>query len=352
MKLHVFNPEHDLALASGIANFTSPYAGRALRTDLGYLPALWADDGDAVLVENEAEAQRCYRRFVGYSKIARREVMFVTKKDLSSLPLTGVEPWGWDLALRSQLLRYGVREALLPTSDEIADIRQLSHRRYAAEVLDEIDVLGTVGEACYCTSADEIEEKLHLHRNTVLKAPWSSSGRGIRFVQGEPTASLRGWMQNVIRIQGGIMVEPCYEKVKDFAMEFCSDGKGTVSYLGLSLFHTVNGAYAGNILATEEVKREMLSRYVSMETFMQVQERIKVLTGALYKGRYRGSFGIDMMVVKGDGGSHLLHPCVEINLRRTMGMVAHYLTSPDPAVRRLMLISLEGRYKIRTRKLC
>ena len=352
MKLHVFNPEHDLALASGIANFTAPHAGRALRADLGFIPALWADDGDAILVENQAEAQRKYHRLIGVAKKERRDVQFVTKHDLQKLSLTGVEPWGWDLALRSQLLRYGVDEGLLPTVDGIGIIRELSHRRYAAMLLDETDVLGTVGEACCCSSADEIEEKLQLNPCTVLKAPWSSSGRGVRFVESELTPSLRGWMTNIIRTQGGVMVEPYYPKVKDFAMEFYSDGQGNVSYLGLSLFHTVNGAYTGNILAHEEVKREMIIRYVSTDTLQQVQERIKVLTGAMYKGRYKGPFGIDMMVVKGEETErNLLHPCVEINLRRTMGMVAHYLTSPDPTVRRLMRVTLEGRYKLRTRKL-
>ena len=50
-KLHIFNPEHDIALASNLTNFTAPHAGRQLRADLGFLPALWADEGDYVWVE-------------------------------------------------------------------------------------------------------------------------------------------------------------------------------------------------------------------------------------------------------------------------------------------------------------
>ena len=50
--LHIFNPEHDIALASNLANFTAPHAGRELRADLGYLPVLWAEEGDMVLVDN------------------------------------------------------------------------------------------------------------------------------------------------------------------------------------------------------------------------------------------------------------------------------------------------------------
>ena len=54
MTLHVFNPEHDIALAYDNKYFTAPHAGRQLRHDLDYLPALWAEDGDLVLVENVA----------------------------------------------------------------------------------------------------------------------------------------------------------------------------------------------------------------------------------------------------------------------------------------------------------
>ena len=56
MILHIFNPEHDLALASNLSNFTAPHAGRQLRQDLGWLPALWAGEKDFVLVENVKNA--------------------------------------------------------------------------------------------------------------------------------------------------------------------------------------------------------------------------------------------------------------------------------------------------------
>ena len=48
--LHIFNPEHDIALAANLSNFTSPHAGRQLRADIGFLPAIWAGEGDVVLV--------------------------------------------------------------------------------------------------------------------------------------------------------------------------------------------------------------------------------------------------------------------------------------------------------------
>ena len=60
--LHIFNPGHDLALAADIDNFTPPHAARALRASLDYLPALWAKDGDVVLVGDVAHARRAFTR--------------------------------------------------------------------------------------------------------------------------------------------------------------------------------------------------------------------------------------------------------------------------------------------------
>ena len=117
------------------------------------------------------------------------------------------------------------------------------------------------------------------------------------------------------------MVEPYYNKVMDFGMEFESDGEGHVSYLGLSLFHTTNGAYTGNLIAIEEDKRKVISSYISDKLGDCVKNKICDCLGEVFCGKYKGPFGVDMMVVA-DNNGFLLHPCVEINLRRTMGHVA------------------------------
>ena len=351
MNLHVFNPEHDLALAAHLSNFTAPHAGRALRADLGFLPACWADEGDAVLVEDKQVALQRFRRLSASTRKHFATPFFVTKTDLRSFQFDRIEPWGWDLAIRTQLLRCGVEERLMPTTDEIDKIRMLSHRSFSAKVLSEINILGTTGDAVLCTKTDEIAEKAVKHRQLVLKAPWSSSGRGIRFVSGgEMNTSLYGWIRNMLRTQGGIMAEPYYNKVRDFGMEFNVDSEGHVNYLGLSLFHTANGAYTGNILATEDVKMEMLGRYVSESQLAAVKESLVFATERLLAGRYHGPFGVDMMVVK-ENGEILIHPCVEINIRRTMGHAALSLSSTDASIKRVMRITLEGHYKMRTRKI-
>ena len=350
-KLHIFNPEHDIALASNLTNFTAPHAGRQLRADLGFLPALWADEGDYVLVEDADYAALAYRRA---TKGRKCRVEWVTKSQLSSLPLLSVSPWGWDAALRHQLLRYGVDASLLPSEQQVAEIRQLSHRQTAALLLPSLRIGGTVGEAVFCQSVEAVEQQLSLHPRLVLKAPWSSSGRGLRFINGQLSEYHLGWLRNLLTSQGGVMAEPYYDKVKDFGMEFITDADGTIRYEGLSLFHTVNGAYVGNILATESAKLEMISRYISVDLLNIIKQRI---ISSLRLGTYQGPFGIDMMIVRNNpqlstkSSQLLLHPCVEINLRRTMGHVALSLSPADDDIRKVMRIDYTDNYKLKIRKL-
>ena len=80
MKLHIFNPEHDLALASNLRQFTAPHAGRQLRSDLSFIPALWADEGDLVLVDDIDNA-RDKVRHLGGDLVDKVE--FITKVQLA-----------------------------------------------------------------------------------------------------------------------------------------------------------------------------------------------------------------------------------------------------------------------------
>ena len=344
MKLLVFNPEHDLALAANLSNFTAPHAGRQLRADLGFIPAIWAAADDCVLVENVEDAERRFLR------LTRRPFgRFIAKDLLCKLQFSAVDVWGWDLAIRAYLLRWGVEAVVMPTVTQIDAIRQLSHRRHAMQLLESLQMPGTIGCASETDQMDIIADRLHRGEHLVVKAPWSSSGRGVRFMEGDMNIYDKGWVRHVIEKQGSVMVEPYYNKVKDFGMEFVSDGKGLVSYVGLSLFQTSNGAYTGNILASEDEKEHMISRYISVDLLKAIRQKTCTMMGLLLKDRYAGAFGIDMMVVRrDDGDGFLLHPCVEINLRRTMGHVAISLTEHCSGLPKLMRIEYNSNvYKIR-----
>ncbi len=319
MTLHIFNPDHDLALAANLSNYTPPRAGRQLRHDLSWLPSIWAQPGDVVFSDAEAASPSWVSRIAD--------------------TVTAIEPWGWNKALKTQLLRLGFSASLMPTDSQLETIRQYSHRRTAARLLSQLQMEGTTGLAVECHTLDEMEHFLHHEGSMVLKAPWSSSGRGVHFVQGTADWSRHlSWARNILAAQGSVMAEPWHDKVLDFAMEFHVDEIGHIRYDGLSLFHTKKGAYTGNLIAPESDKRSLISRYVPVSLLDSIQERIQ---SYLHLPDYSGCFGVDMMVVRlpqsssaatpTSSSSYAVVPCVEINVRRTMGHVALALTSRQPA---------------------
>lgn len=393
LRLHIFNPEHDIALAHGSPLFTSPRAGRQLRADLGFLPALWAGEESVVWTDQPQKAWQAVRRL----GLDVPPGLFVDTPSLRRLArqVEAVDPWGWDAALCHQLQRLGVNPRILPTAEELEEVRALSHRRTAKELLDSIqhtsltdntigdsikekeEVIETTskavelrGEAIELTGetieptgksieltgeAIEVKDEAALLQQlarwpeAVLKAPWSSSGRGVRMVSAPVHSSVLQWALGVMRRQGSLMVEPLYHKVADFGMEFSANAEG-FTYLGLSLFDTSGTAYTGNVLATEEEKRTKLARYLSPTQIDSLRQLVLNCLEAISPRFRLGPFGIDMMIVRTEDGKVRVHPCVEINFRRTMGHVAIALQQRITTPFEAMAVTFEdGHYHLRRR---
>lgn len=353
MTLHIFNPDHELALASDLDNFTPPRAARRLHADLGFLPALWAEDGDAVLVDDIDYAVGVYKRVANrMGRFGRKasNVDFVTPSMLHSLDIDNVDPWGWNTTLRNYLIRHGINKSIMPSLETLSDIRLLSHRLTSSQLLSMTKADGMIGEMTKCETLDEVALCASQYGKAVIKAPWSCSGRGVRFVDTDSlsNSNMQGWLKNMLANQGCLMVEPYYNKVKDFGMEFRCLADGRVEYLGLSLFKTLNGAYTGNILATEQAKEEMISRYVDKALLDIIKSRISNASAKIFDGKYVGNFGVDMMIVgRDDKNGFLVHPCVEINLRRTMGHVALGISPDDDEIQKVMRISIGMNYVLK-----
>lgn len=337
-------------------NVTPPKTVRQFRSGMEYLPALWAAAGDTVAVGDKPRAQAAMERLRAALAAAGcrvpGRVEFAALEELAGRAFAQVDVWGWDKAVAAAIDRAGIACSTLPGADRLDAVRMLSHRKTAAGVLAGLGGDGLAGEAFFCRTEAEVAALARRYGRTVIKAPWSCSGRGVRFAAGGVGESLSGWIKNMLKSQGGVTVEPYYNKVTDFGMEFRSDGNGRVEYLGLSLFVTRHGAYAGNLLATEARKRETLERYVPGSLLDSVRERLCDSLGRLYRGCYAGLLGVDMMVVEGaDGRSFALHPCVEINLRRTMGHVALALSPEDDDTAATMEIETNNNYQLNIKSL-
>ncbi len=353
MTLYIFNPEHDIALTHNLSRFTPPRAARRLRRDLGFLPALWAEEDSVVLVDDVKHSIKAMEQ-IGFQPNAQ----FVSHGELKQLLFHDspsslrLEPWGWDAAVVDELGRCGVDLALLPSPFAVDALRDMSHRSWAAShLLPHLRALSEriVGEACAATSTNEVLAMLERQGKLVLKQPWSSSGRGVRMVEWQTVAhnaglrqQLESWVNKCVCGQGCVMMEPLYNKVEDFGMEFRSDGRGHVDYCGLSLFQAERGNYVGNMLAAEYDKVARLTQLgVPCHLLDAVRKEIAcIMAGELY-GLYCGPFGIDMMVVEGADGIGL-HACVELNLRCTMGHAALSLTRLCPTLPASMRIAFDG----------
>ena len=327
-RLHIYNPEHDIALGKNSENFTPPKAAVMTRRAYGHIPAFWAADGDWILVDDVSHAQR----MLDSETRRHADVRFVCDKDLSRLRADEIPseilPWGWDRLFVGRLLRCNpLFSSLVPDRQALDTVRRMSSREFAATEILPLLVASDnrlVGEARAIRTAEELDlffghvAKVAGSARFVLKSPWSCSGRGVRFVSGDVTDSLRGWCRNILEEQKSLMIEPYYDKVCDFAMEFMSDKADGTRCLGLNLFDTNNGAFVGNVVDTETDKLARLGRFVGEEVIDEVRRSIIDITSRLFYAKYAGPFGVDMMIVD-IGGEYRVHPCVELNLRRTMG---------------------------------
>ena len=290
MKVYIFNPENDLALADGKPGYTAPASARQMRHDLYWLPKWWADEGDVV--------------WDGQERLALQ-------------PGDEIRPWGWSPALVHELHEAGVADEFLPGDEEMDRLRRLSHRRTAVEALRRLAEDGVAegfrcGESRLCESAEEAMAQ----SRSLLKAPWSSSGKGLMM---SDATGAEGWCRRILRQQGSIVAERPLRKLADFALLFQLDGRGGVTYRGLSLFHTnEQGAYTGNWLAPEGEKLQWLMQYVPPQPLMEIRRWWEAY---LTRFDYKGPLGVDMMLAE-EG----ICPCIEINWRMTMGHVAQLLT--------------------------
>lgn len=359
MNIRIFNPEHEMALASGLQQFTPPHAGRDLRHDLGFLPAIWADDDDLILVDDTEAALEAARHlpFALHGTMVDHKQLRQILSGRNLFEPLHVDPWGWDLVVAHTLEKLGIGDNRMPDITHLLSIRHLASREWAAVKMlpDFRKVRGTLGEAYRLTTLHEVQRAISRLGRAVLKAPWSCSGRGIRYVEsGQLSPSLTGWVLNVVRRQGCIMIEPYYNKVADFGMEFDIDAWGHVTYLGLSLFHTANGAYTGNIVDSEENKLDMLTRYVPATILKSVKLKAMKLLAEKVSDKYHGPLGIDMMAVRvSDDKAHecRVHPCVEVNFRHTMGHVALELQKRLPARKYVMRVAYTNKYRLQVEPL-
>ena len=311
--MNLFYPSHDIALAHGVRHFNPPAAALRLQEDLAYLHEIW----NQPFLKGE-----------------------------SSIPL----PWGWDWDTRDHIHRkYGIKMRDLPTDDDLEFIRNISSRIssiYCLERLRERRIDFTCTLPQYLDSEDKlwnfITEKDAAGIPFVLKTPWSSSGRGLLvsfsttsngLVVNNSRTLLMKQALGTINKMGGIMGEEWISnKVQDFAMLFYASDKD-VRFIGYSLFDndksSISTTYRqGYLLSNEKIVERLSFPNDHLSSIAKAYEDLltEMLQPLFGKPWHLGYFGVDMLTYHNKTEDNAkpdlkVHPCVELNLRCTMGVV-------------------------------
>lgn len=319
-RLHIFNPDSDYALASNREYYTPPSSIVALRMKKCLLPALYASPGDCILT---LDSNAGTLKDLEYHDICLKKDIHIysienigNKKDflLSLHP----EPWGWNKNIRRILLDHIGDMHGIPSLESLDELRELSHRRTTIKFLEQLsEVLDT--EISMPREVFNVEEAMkiyHPEKDVFFKAPWSSSGRGIMRTDDLEPYIIRPWLSGIIKKQGSVMAEKAYAKSLDFATEWlCENGKA--KYLGISVFNASRrGKYHYNHNGTQDELNRIILQHTSSLGDELLECQKNALENLIAK-KYEGPVGIDMLVT--DKG--VINPCVEINLRHTMGMI-------------------------------
>lgn len=293
------------------------------RRRLALLPVLYAQRNEFILIEGISSKEIPLLPFYNIAMAKGIEILPLNSPQKATLSFPGFSfvPWGWNKEVVKKI-RKELGDISLPTDEEIEIVRELAHRRLTHSFFNfwkehSSNNLKDWRSPVIISSEKELKKFLSKYVEFCLKAPWSSSGRGVMFSSDIPRDKAYNWALSCIRKQGAVMGEPLYDVLHNLASEWYVD-KEKVSFLGFSFFKTSeSGKYSGNMLLPQEKIIEMIKEASNccLEEVIQIQmDFIK----KSFLGKYCGPLGFDMLITQ-DGR---LNPCVEINVRKTMGHVA------------------------------
>jgi hypothetical protein len=174
------------------------------------------------------------------------------------------------------------------------------------------------------TSTAEIESLLKSHPAWVLKAPLSSSGRGIQMIRKSSlNTSNKQWISGVLNQQKYLVAEPFLDKLADLSFQFKITDKAAPEYLGHSVFETnANGQYKSTFIHSNIGSNSFSG--LSGKTKKMIAITAELLThhlkDSVFALHHRGFLGIDALIYM-DQDKIKMQPCVEINSRMNMGIL-------------------------------
>lgn len=324
--IYYFNPGHEYAIINASPHYMPATNLVKMQEDLSFLCAWYVEANTYVLVSE------------GISKTLKNKIA----ENKLNLPI-GIMP--------DQIIASGNRNSVVhcwgisPQSVNYIDtinkkyhlnlvmptwnieLKYFTSRQFATECLYYLiernnyipsDILPN-----YFDSLTELEKHVNSSECRLLaKAPYSSSGKGLLWIpQTGLTKTERQILHGVIKKQNTVSIEKVHKRIVDFAMEFTINNS-CCSFLGYSLFNTNSkGRYESNYIGSQDTISKLLTSYID-DTFLEkIKKDLINFFSTKINNLYNGCIGVDMMICK-ENNSYYLHPCVEINIRDNMGIVA------------------------------
>ena len=332
--LHYFNPGSEAAILNASPYYTPAANQVKMQRDLAFLPAWYADSpDDYVWIEDDLTGE-----FLSSVSPLARLPKAISSDNLLNLMQqpVGFEALPWGISPQSLKFfetlngKYDWKLKIPQWKDEYI---QLSNRKTAKKCLEfiiqsnsEIDK-NIIPE--FYSDISAVENTVQTSESPLLaKAPYSSSGRGLLWLpSGKLHQSEKQIISGILKKQLFVSIEKVLDKQVDFAMLFHSDSLGKVEFAGLSLFETnPKGGYEKNIIASQQAIQNNLSALIDISLLEKVKNTLILFLSQTFGSIYKGCIGVDMMIYRHcevrSNPLYKLHPCVEINLRNTMGLLA------------------------------
>jgi len=326
--IHYFNPGHETAVLNASEYYHPPAHVTRMQADLAFLPAWYASERDFVFTETALSDY-----FIHSLQPLNFQIKTVTPDDLSgnremfqhsTIDLWGISPQSVYYFEKLNKLRN--LSLVIPQWKE--EYRFLGSRFASHNVLAEL--IERIPEAerdilpHFISDIEEIDKEISQSQDRLLiKSPYSSSGRGLIWLPPEKLAqSERQILGGMLKKQSQVSVEKALDKTMDFSMHFEITNQGDTKFIGYSVFQTNGkGAYEKSRLVGQQQSEKQINDLIEADLLLKTRIALIEIIREMYAPYYQGSVGVDMLIYKA-GDSYRLHPCVEINMRKSMGYLA------------------------------
>jgi hypothetical protein len=325
-----------MALANGEVSYMPPQHLRQFEDDLATLPCFIGNSNDFVLVPEKVNTQFIeYLERLGFN--LPRFVQSANELNTSD-KIDLLCPWGWSLAEHKKLNSFSLfcsekwfQHPMTKWNNSHAQLLSRETTNKLKKNLINIDckpynLLEIPALPVKVETLEEVKTLPYFMQPPILlKTPWSASGRGqfkIRDIHEH--AEHNAWVKSKLRQQKLFYAEQYLKKVLDISFHFIIEAD-TITFLGNTFFETdAKGQFLGCHIRFPE-NRNFDKIFLSNACEQATDLLLKGLKMLDINKQYQGPVGIDAIFFEKDNGSIMLNPCVEINLRHTMGLLNIFL---------------------------